>query len=191
MQAGGGGHHYHPTGCTMRILQRPLALLITAILFFSALPQASHSLAAADSQKQAEELLISRLEVHHSQHGGTSSSSNHGDIAPRRRMLSKPAAAEYLQKQHHSSSSSHGVKVDLQRIDMPCEAEPTEVSGGGGGHKDHQRLRCAVQRSSLRAQALRKGGHVHGGPSAGSKTGGDNPTGGTTAGMQAFDIDES
>jgi hypothetical protein len=186
MQAGGG--HQHPTGCTMRILQRPLVLLITAILFFSALPQASHSLAAADSQKQAEELLISRLEVHHSQHGGTSSS-NHGDIAPRRRMLSKPAAAEYLQKQHHSSGS-HGVKVDLQRIDIPCEAEPTEVSGGGG-HKDHQRLRCAVQRSSLRAQALRKGGHAHGGPSAGSKTGGDNPTGGTTAGMQAFDIDES
>lgn len=81
------------------------------------------------------------------------------------------------------------MKVDLQRIDMPCEAEPNEASGGGG-HKDHQRLRCAVQRSSLRAQALRKGGHAHGGPSAGSKTGGGDPTGGTTAGMYAFDIDE-
>jgi hypothetical protein len=114
--------------CGTRVTMRQAkALLITAIFCFSALPQASHSLqAAAPSRREPTTLPIDpRLQ----QAGGTSTT----ETQPSRR----------------APLHSHGAKVEMQRIAMPC---------GDGGHSDHQRLRCAVQRSSLRAQEVRQQG---------------------------------
>lgn len=152
---------YHRTRATM--LQAK-ALLITAIFCFSSLPHASYSLPAVPSRgESAHPHFLTINNVNSRLAAGTSSVVTQ----PSRRAL---------------SHASHGVKVEMQRIEMPCGlAQKT----GDGGHSDHQRLRCAVQRSSLRAQEVRKGPRMHSG--AGSKAGEtpSTPSGSSTAGKSS------
>ncbi|KAG0579028.1 hypothetical protein KC19_4G067000 [Ceratodon purpureus] len=143
---------YHRNRATMR---QAKALLITAIFCFSALPQASHSLPAVPSPGAVTHrtLPVNNVDSLLQQVGGTST------------METQPSRRALL----HAKTHSHGVKVEMQRIEMPCGLQKT----GDGSHSDHQRLRCAVHRSSLRAQEVRKGPRVHSG--AGSKAG-ETPT---------------
>ena len=140
---------YHRNRPTMRPAE---ALLITAIFCFSALPQASHSLPAVlprGEYSTHRALLINNVGSLHRQVGGTSTT----ETQPSRRALL------------HAKPQHRGVKVEMRRIETLCGMQKT----GDSSQSDHQRLRCAVQRSSLRAQEVRKGPRVHSG--AGSKVG--------------------
>ena len=85
---------------------------------------------------------------------------------------------------------SYGVKVEMQRMEVSCELRE-KTGDGGDAHSDHQRLRCAVHRSSLRAQEVRKAPRMMAG--GGSKAvGGAIPPGSSTAGkfvMQLWGLD--
>ncbi|XP_024391846.1 aspartyl protease family protein 2 isoform X2 [Physcomitrium patens] len=87
----------------------------------------------------------------------------------------QPTRRALLHAEHHSiESHSHGVKLELQRIESPCGLQKFRDDG----FRDHQRLRCAVHRSLFRAQEVRKKPRIH--DNTGSKAGG-SPTGSTTA----------
>lgn len=141
-----------------------LALFLCCIC----LPQASHSsttyethltLSSQQTNNNLELLKIGQL-------GGRTTT----DYAPGRRGLS------HKKREGSTSRHSHGVKVDLQRIDSPCGLEISE----GSGHND-QRLKCAIRRSSLRAQEVRRRIHRHR-AQGGSKKGGSKSGGTTIAG---------
>lgn len=158
------GRHYHlPAPLQRNDPAMRLLIFITAIFCFSALPQASHSLSSSSSSKNR----AAQLPIDYGR-GGTSSMDTQPSSSSRRALRDVD---------NRLRSHIHGVKVEMQRIELPCGLQKTE----GGGLKDHQRLRCAVERSSLRAQAVRKGPRVHAG--AGSKAG-VAPPGSTTAGRE-------
>lgn len=148
-----------------RCTERAAAIFVSTIYCLAALPRTSDCLAATLSTRATDQtppFIVDKLQS--SQQSGTFTL----DTRTVRRALLHVDL-------HANQGHSHGVRVEMQRIESPCGLQKVE----DGRPRDHHKLRCAVHRSSLRAREVGKKLHAHG--SKGTKAG-DNLPGGTSAG---------
>lgn len=157
-----------------RCTERAAAIFVSTIYCLAALPRTSDCLAATLSTRATDQtppFIVDKLQS--SQQSGTFTL----DTRTVRRALLHVDL-------HANQGHSHGVRVEMQRIESPCGLQKVE----DGRPRDHHKLRCAVHRSSLRAREVGKKLHAHG--SKGTKAG-DNLPGGTSAGSDHHTLDIS